>query len=57
MPHRVERRQDGWFDTEREVFLPMLSDIYRAGAPGIAGFIAASRQMQRRIDELERRGA
>lgn len=57
MPGRVERRADGWYDTEREVFLPLLNEIYRAGGPGITGFISAFRQMQRRMEDLERRGA
>lgn len=49
---RVEQRPDGWYETDAEVVHPLLMDVFRAG-----GFIDAVRQLQRRVADLERRGA
>ena len=50
-PGRVERRPDGWFDTTKERYVPLLA-IRRQG-----GFGAQWRETQRRVEDLERRGA
>ena len=52
MPGRVERRPDGWYDTDAERFVPLLLDLYRAG-----GFADWIRELRRHIDDLQRRGA
>lgn len=51
MPQRAERRPDGWYDTERERFVPLLRDVYWAG-----GFMDRIRTMMKRLEDLERRG-
>lgn len=57
MPKRVERRADGWYDTEADRFVPMLEDIYRAGGMGLAALPTTIRNMIQRLADLERRGA
>lgn len=57
MADRVVRRADGWYDTGADVFVPMLWDIYGAGSIGGRALPYQVRSMQRRIAELERRGA
>lgn len=49
---RVERQQSGWYQTDREVFVPMLQDLYHAG-----GFVDVYRRILKRLEDLERRGA
>lgn len=51
MTGRVERQPTGWYDAERERYVPMLLDIYRSD-----GFVAAFRDIMKRIENLERRG-
>ena len=57
MVNRVERRPDGWYDIEEDLFVPMLWDIYGAGGFGARALPSEFRQLQRRIADVERRGA
>ena len=57
MVNRVERRPDGWYDIEEDLFVPMLWDIYGAGGFGARALPSEFRQLQRRIADIERRGA
>lgn len=57
MADRVVRRPDGWYETSGDLFVPMLWDVYGAGGVGGAALPSVVRSMQRRIADLERRGA
>lgn len=50
-PGRVERRPDGWYDTSKERYVPLLA-MRRRGAFGDQW-----RSTLRRLEDLERRGA
>ncbi|MGE0227749.1 MAG: hypothetical protein AB7I38_10920 [Dehalococcoidia bacterium] len=48
---RVERRADGWYQTTRERYVPLLGDVYDAP------FADSYRSLVRDVDQLKRRGA
>lgn len=48
---RVERRADGWYETGRERFVPLLRDVYDSP------FATSYRALQREVEQLRRRGA
>ncbi len=48
---RTERRADGWYETRRERFVPLLGDVYDSP------FAASYRALQREVEQLRRRGA
>lgn len=51
---RVERQANGWYETSKERFVPMLQDIYFAGRRGPVDTL---RELKRDVEDLKRRGA
>lgn len=48
----VEHRNDGFYEVVEEEFIPMLMDVWHAGR-----FVDSYRDLQKRLANLERRGA